>query len=539
MIRAALLAVNAKYVHSSLAVWCLSAGVERYARFQHDISVFEATIHQDAADIISQIAAYAPEVVGISAYIWNAAKLKELLRLFRERLPEAVLVLGGPEASFNAEHWLALGADYVLKGEGERSFAALLDTLASGSHDTVSDQPPPDEPVDPYSGTYFDTLNHRIAYLETSRGCPFSCAFCLSGGSKPRLFPLEYAKRQLTRLSHSGTRTVKLVDRTFNCDTDRAYTLFSHVIGLDTTVCFHFEVAADLFDSRTLSLLQTAPPGRIQLEIGVQSFHVPALNAVSRRTDLERVERSLRVLLNGGNIHIHIDLIAGLPYETLADFERGFNRAYALGAHNLQLGFLKLLHGSALRERAELLGLRYDPEPPYEIIGSPWLSAEDLRLLKQTENALQRAYNKGRFTETLRYSLSVSDLNPFAFYRGLGEAAPGHGGQLDAYAEMLFAYCLGLPGVEACVLRDRMTCDWLRATRGENLPACLRTRDRRRKQVAAAAEAGLGHRVQRCETAVLTAGSTVRGVVADSLGRNPVTGLYELHFMALEPGNEE
>jgi hypothetical protein len=525
-----LLAVNAKYVHSSLSVWALAAGVSRYARLAHDVEVVEATIHHENGDIAEQVAAFGPDVVGVSSYIWNAAKLPGLLGTLRKRLPDAALVLGGPEASHNVEYWMARGADHVLCGEGERSFPALLDTLV-GREGPLPETGAEGEDggwADPYTEAYFHALGGRIAYLETSRGCPFRCAFCLSGeGSGVRFLPLDQAKERITRLSRSGARTIKLVDRTFNCDAKRAYTLFEVIIGLDTPCTFHFEVAADLFDGRTLSLLRSAPPGRIQLEAGLQSFHEPALNAVSRRTDLERAAGNIRALVRGRNIHVHVDLIAGLPYETPADFQDSFDRAYALGAHDLQLGFLKLLHGSVLREQADALGIRYGEKPPYEIAGSPWLSAGDIQALKHAENALRHTYNKGRFLSALEYVLSVSGLRPFGLFHTLGRAAPNRGVQLEDYAGQVYGCCVTLPGVDADELRDRMVCDWLGMVKGKNMPSFLKRTDSRQESVIKAAETRLGRKPGRAETAVLRSG---QGVFVDGADRDPVTGLYRLHF---------
>ena len=538
-----LLAINAKYVHSSLAVWLLASGVSRYARLRHDVRVMESTINRPVGELAGQVVAAGPDVVGISAYIWNAGMLPELLRLLRERLPKAVFVLGGPEASCNAAYWLAQGADFVLRGEGERGFPALLDALTEpappvsisglcwlqdGEMRENPEAAPCDEFIDPYSDAYLAALNGRIAYIETARGCPFRCAFCLSGGSGVRFFPMDAAKERLYRLSRSGAKTVKLVDRTFNCNAGRAYELLSYVIGLDTDCCFHFEAAADLFDERTLSLLSTAPPGRIQIEAGLQSFFPPALEAVSRQSDLPMAERNIRRLLRGGNIHLHVDLIAGLPYETLSDFQDSFDRAYALGAHTLQLGFLKLLHGSALRRQARSWGIRYAEEPPYEITGSPWLSGEDIKVLRRTENALRHTYNKGRFLSALRYALAVSGLRPVALYHALGEAVPNHGTALGDYAGQIHDFCVRLPGVEPVQLREHMICDWLGMVKGKNMPAFLKSADVRRKLAVAAAEENLGHGIGRHEAAVLPSG---RGAFADADARDPVSGLYPVRFV--------
>ncbi|MCL2409537.1 MAG: B12-binding domain-containing radical SAM protein [Oscillospiraceae bacterium] len=527
MNKVVLLAINAKYVHSSLAVWVLAGGVARYAMLPHDVRIIEATIHQHNDDIVGRIIESAPDVVGISTYIWNASKLPDLLRSLRAALPNVVLVLGGPEASHNAELWLNNGADFVLRGEGEYNLPMLLDALAE-SKPAPAESLPSGEPIDPYNEDYFNALQGRIAYLETSRGCPFRCAFCLSGGSSVRFFPLESAKEQIYKLSKSGARTIKLVDRTFNCDAERAYELFEHIIGLETACCFHFEVGADLFDEKTLALLSTAPSGRIQIEAGLQSFFEPALNASFRQMDLQKAERNIQAILKRRNIHVHVDLIAGLPHETLAEFQNGFDRAYVLGAHTLQLGFLKLLHGSQMRKQAENLEIQYAAEPPYEILCSPWLNTNDIRILKQAGNTLQRTYNKGRFLSALEYILSVSELRPFSLFHALGEALPNHGTPLADYAEKIYDFCVKLPGVDGEELRGRMLCDWLSMVKGKNMPSFLKKDGSNR--VAEIAEQMLGVKIARGEAALL---SPDKGVFVDSRNRDPVTGLYALHFVEL------
>ena len=545
MSKVVLLSINAKYVHSSLAVWVIAAGVSKYAVFPHSVSIVEATINQPDPIIAEQIMAHQPDFIGISAYIWNARKLPGLLKLLRELLPDALQVLGGPEASNNADYWLACGADYVLCGEGEYTLPILLDRESKGTAPLLSadcDKYPDTEEgmqrnrprdshthqtVDPYSPEYFARLAGRIAYIETSRGCPFQCAFCLSAGSGLRFFPVDTAKEQLRKLSESGTHTVKFVDRTFNCETRRAYELFEYIIALDTTCCFHFEVAADLFDARTLELLATAPPGRIQLEAGLQSFFEPALTAASRQTNLDKAQQNIRALLRERNIHIHIDLIAGLPYETLHDFQDSFDRAFILGAHTLQLGFLKLLHGSVLREQAESMGISYAKEAPYEILCSPWLSQEDIQILKQTENALQHTYNKCRFLSTLEYVRSTTKMRPFSLFQSLGETAPNHGTQLDKYAVQIYDFCVKLSGVDRDELCDRMTYDWLGMVKGRNMPDFLKHQDSRRSIAVDIAKKQLGREPRRDEVAVLRSG---KGIFADSENRDPVTGLYTVYY---------
>jgi radical SAM superfamily enzyme YgiQ (UPF0313 family) len=537
MSKVALVAVSAKYVHCTLSVWVLAAGVCEYARIPHDIEIIEANINQPVEEIAGRVANRAPDVVGISAYIWNAKVLPELIGLIKVCLPSAVIVLGGPEASYNAEYWLKTGADYVQRGEGERAFPAFLDCLSQNSYPenipglcyikggkftANPENVYPDHWTDPYTDDFFASLGGRIAYIETSRGCPFKCTFCLSGGSGARFLPIDAAKNRLSRLSESGAGRIKLVDRTFNCDSQRAYNLFEYIIGLKKG-CFHFEVAPDLFDQKTISLLKTAPPGRVQLEAGLQSFHLPALEASSRKVDLQKSEDNIRKLLSGGNIHIHVDLIAGLPYETLADFKNSFERAWRLGAHTLQLGFLKMLHGSAMREKER--SIIFSKEPPYEITQNPWLSEGDIKTLKIAENALQSTHNKSRFLKTLGYVLAVSGAAAFELFFTLGKAAPNHATPLENYAESLYKTFKNLPNIEDGKMRESMIYDWLSMVKGKNMPRFLRIPDNQRELAAQAAQNYLGRRPGRHETALLPSG---KRLFVDINDRHPVTGLYRV-----------
>ncbi|MCL2425659.1 MAG: B12-binding domain-containing radical SAM protein [Oscillospiraceae bacterium] len=526
-----LLAINAKYMHSSLSVWTIAAGMCEYGKTKHAVNVVETTINQKIDDIVNSVTIYDPDVIGISTYIWNAGVLPSILEQLRERNPNTLIVLGGPEASHNPDYWLNLGADYVLPDEGEYGFPMFLDEVGDGKavnkiyrRKHLQDE----KPVDPFTETYFQALGNKISYIEASRGCPFKCAFCLSAGESVKNFPIDTIKTQIEKLAQSDTHIVKFVDRTFNCNAERAFDLLEYIISMDTTCRFHFEVAADLFDERTISLLATAPPGRIQLEIGLQSFYQPALDASSRKTDINKAEKNVKALLKAQNIHIHVDLIAGLPYEALVNFKESFSRAFSLKAHTLQLGFLKLLHGSVLRERAEELGIQYNKQPPYEVLNTKWLSAEDLDVLRRTENALQRTYNKGRFLLTIEYVLTASKLDAFTFFNMLGDAFPNHGTQLEQYVRQVYEFCTELQGVEKKILTDCMICDWLSMVKGKNAPSFMKNTDSRRELVKAEAEVQLKRKVGRHEYAVLSSG---KGVFVDSHDRDVVTELYKIHHI--------
>ena len=309
--RVAICSVNSKYVHSSPAPWCLLAGVRAFSTVQHQLSIVEGTVNEPAGVWMERLCREPADVFGFCCYIWNITVVRRLVKELRAKRPQCVIVLGGPEVSFCAEQTLRglPEADYVLAGEGEKPFALLLDALQNGEdlqqvpglcrreNETVAFSGiyrPKELPPAPDTEAYAAHLGGRIAYLETSRGCPFSCAFCLSGQCDPvRFFPLDYAKRELLRMANSGAQTVKLIDRTFNCDRGRTKELLQFLVeqwgkAFPENVCFHFEVRADLFDEETLVLLEHAPAGLFQIEAGLQSFCPETLRAVSRHTDLVR-----------------------------------------------------------------------------------------------------------------------------------------------------------------------------------------------------------------------------------------------------------
>ena len=504
-----LLAINSKYVHSTLAVWLLAQSIKELAPV-----VVETNINQEIDSIVAEVTYHNPDIIGISCYIWNAKIMPEVIKQLKLALPNAKILMGGPEAVHNADFWLNQGACEVLYGEGEKSLPAYFELE-------------PQEFVDPFTPQYLQALKGKIAYIESSRGCPFNCAYCLSGTDPVRHFPLEIVKEQIRKLITADVRIIKFVDRTFNCNAKRVYELIEFLIGLNSPVKFHFEVAADLFDERTLQLLATAPPGLIQIEIGLQSFFAPTLKASTRTTNLNKAIANIKTLLKPGNIHIHLDLIAGLPHEDLTQFANSFNQAYEIGAHKLQLGFLKLLHGSQMRKtQTEMI---YDPQPPYEIIKSPWMSEADFKTLHITENALQHTHNKEHFLETITYAMQASNLTPYDFYFRMGHAFQKDKMALELYAGKIFEFCKSLPGVEEQKLIYVMICDWLQMVKGVNMPSFLKMGDK--KQIMPylkIAETNLGLKLRRNEVAILPNGC---GVYVDANIKNPVTGLYKLHFI--------
>ena len=554
--RLTLIGIASKYIHQSLAPWCLKAGLRQYG-VKAPCRVLELNINQPFAQALESLMATKPQLAGFSCYIWNIRMVRSLIACLKILAPKTIIVLGGPEAGSRPESILQEipQADYVISGPGEYAFAELcrrLDVnediydipgLAFRLPEGLKINPPaplPLPPPSPYTKECIRRLNGRIAYVETSRGCPFHCSFCLSGREEGVSFlSLTQAKRNLLKAAASGAKTVKLVDRTFNCHRERAMALFRFLIkkhqeGVFTDVCFHFEVAADLFDERMLALLHKAPPGLFQMEAGLQSFHSKTLEACQRKTDLKKLAWNMGMLFLGRNIHLHADLIAGLPFEDFQTFGKSFNRAFRLKANMLQLGFLKLLPGSRLWEQREEYGILHNPEPPYEILENKWLSYHDTCRLKRCEQAVERLYNSGRFRFTLDLAENVSGFKPFELFCRLGDLIADQPGILsqERLAELAFSFFAGLPNMRRDTLRDTMARDFLTSDNTGRLPGCLEVPDPRLKKALAALRreyppgAKLGACILYCHGENL--------LWADYSRRNPVTGEYASLFMPLD-----
>ncbi len=549
--------LNSQYIHSSLAPWCLAAGVTAYADAAVEAQVLEGTVNEPLSAVVERLVALAPDAVGCSCYIWNITRMRQLAAAVKAALPQCFVFFGGPEVSYCAETVLRdlPCVDAVVSGEGERPVAALTSALCKGEAidgiggvsvrdgDRVVVAAPyltAEIPPSPYTDAYFEALGGRIAYLETSRGCPYSCAFCLSGRcGTVRQYPMERVKRELLLLANSGTKTVKLVDRTFNADRRRAREIWAFLMeqygeGFPRDVCFHFEIAGDLLNEETFVLLSEAPRGLFQMEAGLQSFHEPTLAAVHRKTDTARLTENIRKLMASGNIHLHIDLIAGLPYETADIFADGVDRAIALSPHTLQLGFLKLLHGAPMREDRDAYPCEYADAPPYEVITTPWMTADQLRQLHGVEQALDRLYNSGRFRRTLAYVVGQTGLSAFSVLQTLSQACEGQDLShisLDAYTALVWDAFRVMAGVDTEQLRDVMIEDRLSANPSAILPPCLRVRVDETKRLKRLADTDPRYARPdgvRRGVACLSDGRTL--TFADCHRRHPVTGQYTLRY---------
>lgn len=467
--RILLTAINAKYIHSNLAVYSLQAYAKAYS--QH-IGLAEYTINQRKDEIIKGVFRRRPEVLCVSCYIWNISLVKELTREIHKILPDTAIWLGGPEVSYDAENVLRECPQItgIMKGEGEETFLELVEYYVhreqygiyrkrdgdfpdsmeeDGSGNcgkqlslkkirgiTYREQPEgqgetvirdngwrPVMELDrvPFIYEDLEKFENRILYYESSRGCPFSCSYCLSSiDKKLRFRSLELVKRELQFFLDRKVPQVKFVDRTFNCRHSHAMAIWTYLVEHDNGVTnFHFEVAADLLTEEEISLIQTMRPGMIQLEIGVQSTNQDTIREIRRKMDLKQVAENVKRIQKNRNVHQHLDLIAGLPYEDYESFGKSFNDVYRMNPQQLQLGFLKVLKGSYMSEMAGLYGCCYQETEPYEVLFTRWLSYEDVLRLKLVEEMVEIYYNSGQFLKTLPAAIRVFE-SPFAFFQKLG-----------------------------------------------------------------------------------------------------------------------
>lgn len=428
-------AINSKYIHTGLGL----RYVGEYAKAQgHEVTLIEETINTPILAVLEKIMAVPAQVYGFSVHIWNNPFVFKLIRMLRKLRPQAAIVIGGPEVAFDAEKIFAElpQADYIVQGEGELVFSELLEYLAGGGAVPQHIAYREGEQVNlnggitviddmsllpfPYPDLEKMLVEHKIVYYECTRGCPFNCAYCLSGISRSvRKRPLELVLRDLDRFIAVGVPLVKFVDRTYNLDEKYFLPMMQHLAQADTTATFHFEIKADILSESVMDFLATVPKGRFQLEIGIQSTHQPTLKAINRQDNWEKLAANVKRLLSFGNMHIHVDLIAGLPYEDLPTFAKSFDDVYGLGADMLQLGFLKVLPGTQMRRETEQHDLRYMDEPPYEILATKYMPYEDMLYLKHLDNILDQTANSGGFKYTLRALLGASGMTAFAFYRKL------------------------------------------------------------------------------------------------------------------------
>ncbi len=419
-IKAMMVAINAKYVHTNIAVRYISRFCQKKGL---DCDFCEFTINEPQNNVLAKLYEINCNVYGFSCYIWNIDYVLEICQNLKILKPESKIILGGPEVSFDAEKLLDKYRflDYIICGEGEIAMAKLLANFPAERCTVYGEKPELNSLPFPYSSADLKRVaeGEKLVYYETSRGCPFNCSYCLSSvDSGVRYLALERVKREIQQIAEGGAMTIKFVDRTFNADKNRAKSIWQHCMGIDTDTCFHFEIGADLLTDDMIDLLKSAKPGQFQFEIGVQTTNADTISSISRRMSLITLSDNVKRLKNETNVILHLDLIAGLPYEDLESFKKSFNDVYAMSPHVLQLGFLKLLKGSPLRSKADDYGMKISCFAPYEIFSNNWISYDEIIRLKAIEDVLERYYNSGRFYDTLDETVKYFK-SPFHFYEEL------------------------------------------------------------------------------------------------------------------------
>ncbi len=476
-----LVALNAKYIHSNPALYSLRA----YAgvALKEHVEIAEYTINHAFTDVLADIYQRKPDVIGLSCYIWNIEQMLELVTELGKLMPQVPIWLGGPEVTYDAPKLLEKypTVSGIMVGEGEETFCQLLECYVN--HGGVEREElqripglclpegftAPRELTDistlPFLYEDMEPFQNRIIYYESSRGCPFRCSYCLSSiDKKVRLRDMSVVKKELQFFLDKKVKQVKFVDRTFNCNHEHAAAVWKYLLDNDNGVTnFHFEIAADLLNEEELKLLGQMRPGLVQLEIGVQSTNPKTLEAIHRVMDVEKLATVVARINAGKNVHQHLDLIAGLPYEDYESFGNSFNRVYAMEPEQLQLGFLKVLKGSEMCERAAEYGIYYTDKAPYEVLFTNWLSFNDVLRLKKIEEMVELYYNSNQFVHTLQF-LEQAFETPFALYEALADFYEKRGYFVNSPArsyryQVLLEFACEYDGQYRCVYRELLTYD--------------------------------------------------------------------------------
>ena len=476
-----LTAVNAKFIHSNPAVYSLRA----YAgeRLQEHIEIAQYTINNRTEDVLADIYLRKPDVIGFSCYIWNWNMIQDILEQLHKILPKLPIWLGGPEVTYGAPKILA---EYpfitgIMVGEGEVTFKELLEYYVGGMAPggqglksikglcLASGYTPARELTDlnelPFLYENLEEFTNKIIYYESSRGCPYSCSYCLSSiDKKVRLRDIDVVKKELQFFLDHNVAQVKFVDRTFNCNHQHAMEIWGYLLEHDNGVTnFHFEISADILREDEIELLNRMRPGLIQLEIGVQSANPRTIEAIHRVMDIDKLERIVEAVRRGGNIHQHLDLIAGLPYEDYESFGRSFNRVYDMKPQQLQLGFLKVLKGSCMEQQARDFGICYMDRPPYEVLFTDWLPYADVLRLKKVEEMVELYYNSGQFEHTLAFLRGAFE-SPFAMFEALADYYETEGYFVNSPARVyrynvLLSFAVKYDGAHEDIYRELLTFD--------------------------------------------------------------------------------
>ena len=514
-----LTAINAKYIHSNLAIYCLKAYTEEQLNRQisnstsdnfPQIELAEYTINNRIEDILKGIYKKKPDMIAFSCYIWNIDLIDELIVELKKLLPNTKIWVGGPEVSYNARQQLIEKPqiDGVMVGEGEETFCELVHYYSGYSRMHLEDikgiafrkekdiietmcRPCMDMSLLPFPYKNMNDLEHKIVYYESSRGCPYSCSYCLSSiDKKLRFRNIELVKMELQYFLDCKVPQVKFVDRTFNCNHEHAMAIWQYIKEHDNGITnFHFEISADLLREEEIELVRKFRPGLAQFEIGVQSIHGETIEAIYRKMSLEKLEWAVREVQNGKNIHQHLDLIAGLPFEDYKTFQKSFDYVYRLKPDQLQLGFLKVLKGALMYEDSKKYGIMFREHAPYEVLFTNWISYEELLELKKVEEMIELYYNSGQFTKTIGY-LEHFFESPFKLYYELGNFYEKKGLSEVSHSRLtryyiLLDWCIEKNIGESSLIKELMTYDLYLRENLKSRPAFITEVPEEKEQIQA------------------------------------------------------
>ena len=491
-----LCAINAKFIHSSLALRSLYANASKYA--EH-IDILEFSINNSSDFIIKEIYSKSPQILCFSCYIWNIELVKEIAAIIKKVSPEIKIIMGGPEVSFPPFELLREFSDIIAIGEGEAVFNELCGYLLTGEpelskikgiayysqENIIVNKPRALPDLNSLAFAYKDSdgLLNKIVYYESSRGCPFNCAYCISSTVEGvRFLDMDKTKAHIDFFLDSKIKLVKFVDRTFNCEPERALEIWKYIIANDNGLTsFHFEIGADLLTDAHIDALKEARAGLIQFEAGVQSTNINTLKEICRASNLEKLRANIAGIKALGNIHLHLDLIAGLPSEDFESFKKSFNDCFDLRPDMLQLGFLKLLKGSALRQNAGKYGIIYREKAPYEVLFTKHISFLELIKLKDVEDILEIYYNSGLFKLTLEYALKMF-MSAFDFFYSFSLFRNEEGfhkmpHSKQKHYEILFRYLSGIESADIIFIKDLLKFDMFMNENVKNLPKWLEKTD--------------------------------------------------------------